>query len=245
MTDPTTPAQAPTPEPAPIWEDFLEIFYAPRAVFERRKAAGFGIPLLVLVVAMTAAFYAGRNAMEPIFDAEFTRGLATAAKQNPNLTPEQLEKGRAFAWGFAPVAVTGYALIAPMLIGVLLWLAGKAVEARQELGAACMVATYALYPRLLEALLNILQALLLGDDRLTSHFALQLGPARFLDHERTSLVLLTLLGRLDLITLWCTALLAVGLSVTGRIPLARAGIAAGVVWLLAGLWPLYGAFRAS
>jgi hypothetical protein len=243
VTDPATPA--PTPEPAALWEDFLEIFYAPRAVFERRKAAGFGIPLLVLVVAMTAAFYAGRHAMEPIFDAEFARGLAAAARQNPGLTPEQLEKGKAFARGFAPVAVTGYALIAPMLIGVLLWLAGKAVEARQELGAACLVATYALYPRLLEGLLNILQALLLSDDRLTSHFALQLGPARFLDYEGTSLVLLTVLGRLDLITLWCTALLAIGLSVTGRVSLARASLAAGAVWFIGGLWPLYGALRAS
>ena len=243
MTDPTTPV-AP-PEPAPVWEDFLEIFYAPRAVFERRKAAGFGIPLLVFVVAMTIAFYAGRNAMEPVFDAEFARGIAVAAKQNPNLTPEQLEKGKAFARGFAPVAVTGYALIAPMLIGLLLWLAGKAVEARQELGTACLVATYALYPRLLETLLNILQALLLGDDRLTSHFALQLGPARFLDYQGTSLVLLTILGRLDLVTLWCTALLAIGLSVTGKVSLTRAGLAAGAVWLISGLWPLWSALRAA
>lgn len=241
MTTPTTPVAA----PAPVWEDFLEIFYSPSAVFERRKASGFGIPLLVFVIGLTAAFYAGRTAMEPIFDAEFARGMAAAAKANPNITPEQMEQGRAFARGFTPVFLTGYALFGPMLIGLLLWLAGKIVEARQELGAACMVATYALYPRLFEALLNILQALLLPSDRLTSHFALQLGPARFLDYNSSSLLLLAILGRLDLITLWCTALLAIGLSVTGRIPLARAGIAAIAVWLVGYIVPLWGALRAS
>jgi hypothetical protein len=244
VTAPTTTDPAPA-KPAPIWEDFLEIFYAPGAVFERRKASGFGIPLLILVVGLTAAFYAGRTAMEPIFDAEFARGMAAATKANPNITPEQMEQGRAFARGIMPVFITGYALVGPILIGLLLWLAGKMVEARQELGAACMVATYALFPRLLEALLNILQALLLPSERLTSHFALQLGPARFLDYENSSLILLTILGRLDLITLWCTALLAIGLSVTGRIPLARAAIAAGAVWLVGYAVPLWGALRAS
>jgi len=240
-----TPSNPVPVAPVPVWEDFLEIFYAPRAVFARRKTSGFGIPLLILVIGLTGAFYAGRDAMDPVFDGEFARGMVAATKANPNITPEQMERGRAFARGLAPVIVTGYALIAPILIGLVLWLAGKLVEARQELGAACMVATYALFPRLLEALLNILQALLLPSERLTSHFALQLGPARFLDYDSSSLVLLTILGRLDLVTLWCTALLAIGLSVTGRIPLARAGIAAGAVWLVGYAVPLWGALRAS
>jgi hypothetical protein len=244
VTNPV-PDPAPPPAPASVWEDFLEIFYAPRAVFERRKSSGFGIPLLVLVVGMTIAFYAGRNAMEPIFDGEFNRGMAQAMKANPSLTPEQMERGRAFARGIVPVIITGYALLGPLVIGLILWLAGKMVDARQELGAACMVATYALFPRLLEALLNVLQALLLPSDSLTSHFALQLGPARFLDYDSASPVVMAILGRCDLITLWSTALLAVGLSVTGRIPLARAAIAAGAVWLAGYILPLWGALRSA
>jgi hypothetical protein len=59
------------------------------------------------------------------------------------------------------------------------------------------------------------------------------------------MVLITILGRLDLITLWCTALLAIGLSVTGRISIQKSAIAAGLVWLIAGLWPLWGAIRAG
>lgn len=241
----TNPVSDPAPAPAPVWEDLLEIFYAPRAVFERRKSSGFGIPLLVLVLGMTIAFYAGRSALEPVFDGEFSRGMAQAMKANPNITPEQMERGRAFARGIIPVIVTGYALLGPLVIGLMLWLAGKMVDARQELGAACMVATYALFPRLLEALLNVLQGLLLPSDSLTSHFAIQLGPARFLDFDSTSLVVLTLLGRCDLITLWCTALLAIGLSVTGRIPMGRAAIAAGAVWIAGFALPLWSALRNS
>ena len=102
-------------------------------MFERRKSAGFGIPLLVLVVGMTIAFYAGRNAMEPIFDGEFNRGMAQAMKANPNITPEQVEQGRAFARGIVPVIITGYALLAPLFIGLTALAGGQ--DGRRAAGA--------------------------------------------------------------------------------------------------------------
>lgn len=231
--------------PVAFWEDVLEIFYAPRAVFERRKSSGFGLPLLVLLVVFTGLFFAGRSLLQPMIDAEFDRGFAQAMKQNPQLTPDKAEQGKAFAKGMAAVFVPAFALVAPLLVGLSLWVFGKFVEARQELGAACMVAVYAFYPRLLESLLNLLQAALLPAEKLTSHYALQLGPARFLDPDQNSLLLITVLGRLDLITLWCTALLAIGLSVTGKIPITKAAIAAALVWLVGGLLPLWGALRAG
>ena len=40
---------------------------------------------------------------------------------------------------------------------------------------------------------------------------------------------------MDLFTIWITVLVAIGLCVTGRIPLAKAAIAAAIVWLVGGL----------
>jgi hypothetical protein len=238
-------SEATTPAKVPFWEDLLEIFYAPKAVFERRKSSGFGLPLVVLVVLIIGMYYAGRGATAPIFDAEYDRSMALAVKQNPTMTQDQIEKGRAIMHGFAGVGIAVFVLLGPMIAGLALWIAGKFVDARQELSAACMVATYAFYPRVLDSLLGWLQALVLPADKLTSHFALQLGPARFLDPDTQSLVLITLLGRLDLITIWCTVLLAIGLSVTGKISINKAAIAAGGVWLIGTLFQLIGPLRAA
>jgi hypothetical protein len=48
-------------------------------------------------------------------------------------------------------------------------------------------------------------------------------------------MLLALLGRVDVFTIWVTVLLAIGLSVTGRISRSKAAIAAGIVWLVGAL----------
>jgi hypothetical protein len=82
------------PASVPFWEDLLEIFYAPRAVFERRKNSGFGLPLLVLFVVGTGLFFVGRSALEPVYDGEIDRGIAQAMKSNPQMTPEMAERGK-------------------------------------------------------------------------------------------------------------------------------------------------------
>ena len=42
-----TPVAAPR---AAIWEDFIDIFYAPSSVFRRREAGNFFIPLAVITI---------------------------------------------------------------------------------------------------------------------------------------------------------------------------------------------------
>ena len=234
----------PAPQPVPIWEDFLEIFYAPRAVFARRAGSGFWVPLVIMYAISLALFFGGRGLMQPMYDAEFDRAMAIQQKMNPGMTPDQVEKGRAIAGKFTTFAVPIILLVVPLLLGFVLWIAGKFVSARQELEAACMVAVYAMFPRVLEGLTNLLQAAVLSPDRLTSRYALQLGPARFVDPD-SHFVLLTILGRFDLITLWCTGLLALGLSITGKVEFKKALVAAAVVWLLPTLWAVWGAMRAA
>ena len=41
--------------------------------------------------------------------------------------------------------------------------------------------------------------------------------------------------RVDVFTIWVTVLLAIGLSVTGKIPRQRAAIAAVIMWLVGAL----------
>src|SRR4030081_1864185 len=84
----------PAPAKAGLWEDFVDIFYAPSSVFARRSDGKFGMPLLFLVVVGTVLFFLTKNAMQPVMDAEFARRSVDMMKKNPNLTAEQLSSGR-------------------------------------------------------------------------------------------------------------------------------------------------------
>ncbi|MEA2763160.1 MAG: hypothetical protein QOD47_2444, partial [Gemmatimonadaceae bacterium] len=66
----------PTPSQTSLWEDFVDIFYAPSSVFARRAGGKFGIALLFLAVACAILAFLTKNAMQPVMDAEFARRTA-------------------------------------------------------------------------------------------------------------------------------------------------------------------------
>jgi hypothetical protein len=239
-----------TPSPierAPsVWEDLLEIFYAPTAVFQRRRETpAFGLALIVFVVLLVGLSFAFRGMMEPVFDVEFKRGMAQAMKQNPALTPEMMEQGKEMGKKFMFVGVALFALLAPIILGLLLWMVGKLFESKAEVGQTIMVATYAMFPRVLETILNAVQMLVLPEDSVTSRFSLTLGVGRFFDADAAGPLVMALVGRLDLFTLWITVLLGIGLAVMGQIPKSRAAMAAIIMWIVGAIPAVWGALRAG
>lgn len=242
--DQTEPLPASAP-PASLWEDFIDIFVSPSEVYERRRTAGFFLPLLVFAVLMTVLFVVGKPVLEPVFDAEYARGIAAAMRQNPQITPDKMEKARAFTEKFQVVGVVFFAFLAPLLTGLALWIVGKFVDAKEDLQAACMVATYAFFPRLLEQVVNIVQGYFLDPATLNGRYRLTLGVGRFFDPDTVSPVLLAIVGRIDVFTIWVTVLLAIGLAVVARIPRRRAAIAAAIVWVIGMLPGLFGALKQS
>jgi hypothetical protein len=221
--------------PAAIWEDFVDIFYAPSAVFRRREKGNIFIPMAVVTILCASLFYLNSGALQPMFDAEFDRAMATAMRQNPNIPPEATDRMRGFAMRMQQVAMFIFIPLAIFGVGVTTWLTGKLVDATQTFRAALVVAAYAYAPRIVDGVLHGLQALFLDPSELDGRFRLSLGIGRFLDPDTVSPLLLAIVGRVDLITIWITVLIAIGLCVTGRIPLRRAAIAAAIVWLVGGL----------
>ena len=243
-TSSPAPAGAATPSaPASWWEDFIDIFYAPAQVFARRESSGFGIPMLVVTLMLALIAIANSGAMQPIMDAEFTRATAAAMKKNPQVTAEMMAKGRAFGEAISKYGAFVFVPVGIFLTGLVLWIVGKFFDARQTLGAAIMVASYAFVPRIVEGVLNGVQLLLLDPATLNGRFRLSLGLGRFLDPDTASPVLVALLGRIDVFTIWITVLLAIGLAVTGKIPRSRAAIAGVLVWVIGALPSLLGALR--
>jgi hypothetical protein len=236
----TTPVSV---APASWWEDFIDILYTPSTVFARRAASGFGIPMLVVTLLIGAIFIANSNVLQPMMDAEFTRGAAAAIKKNPQITMEQMDTFRGYTEKFSKVLVFVMMPVTMFLVGLALWLVGKLVDAKQTVGAAIMVASFAFVPRVLESVLNGVQGLLMDPASLNGRYRLTLGVGRFLDPDTTSPLMLALVGRIDLITIWVTVLLAIGLAVTGKIPRGKAAIAAVIVWILGALPGVLGALR--
>ena len=238
MTD-SAPA-APTPDKASLAEDFVDIFFSPGAVFARREKSGFFLVMCILTILLGGLFLANRGVMQGIMDTEFARAMAETAKQNPAMTEQQIAMGRKVAdfltsfGGFIRVPV------AILLTGLGAWVTGKLLEARLSYTAATMIATYSFMPRIIEAFTVSAQGFLLDTDALTGRYQLTLGVGRFLD-PTMSPGLLGLVGRVDIFTLWVTALLAIGIAVIGKLPREKAILAGVVMWAfgaLPALWTL-------
>src|SRR5678816_4165799 len=128
MTEPTvssrdgeldsTPAPPPKQEKASLLDDFMDIFYAPSAVFARRANKSFWVPLLIVAVLIGVIYFANRDLIDPIMEAEFAR----AAAKNPQMqqmTPEQLAAARKVGGMFATVGAFVFAPITLLLLSLI------------------------------------------------------------------------------------------------------------------------------
>jgi hypothetical protein len=234
-------------EPAPaktgLWEDFVDIFYAPSSVFARRSDGKWGMPLLFLVVAGVVLLFLTKNAMQPIMDAEFARNSAAMMKRNPNLTAEQLSAGRGFFEAAGPFIFGVFIAIGVIATGIVLWLVGKLFDAKESVAAALMIATYSEVPRIVQILVNAAQALFMSPEKLNSMNSVGFNLARFMDPDKASAVAIALASRFDLFAIWITVLLAIGLHVVGKIPKRQAAIVAAITWVIGALPTVFGALR--
>lgn len=235
----------PAPAKAGLWEDFVDIFYAPSSVFARRSDGKFGLALLFLVIVGTVLYFATRNAMQPIMDAEFTRQSAAAMRKNPSLTAEQMATGRNFFEMLGPVFFAVILTITVLGTGLILWVVGKLFDAKESVAAAMMIATYAEVPRIVQILTNAAQGLIMSPEKLNSANSVGFNLARFMNPDTASAVMIALAARVDLFTIWVTVLLAIGLHVVGKIPKQQAYIAAAITWVVGALPALFGALRSG
>ena len=240
--DATPSAQPVKPEKSSLLDDFMDIFYAPSSVFARRATRSFWVPLLIVTVLLGVIFIANRDLIDPIMEAEFARSMANDPRM-AQMSPEQVEAGRRIAGTFATVGAFVMTPILLLALGVVIWIVGKFFDAAQTLNAAITVSTFSYVPRIVEGIVNRVQGLLIDPSTLDSRYSLSLGLGRFFDPDTANPILLGLIGRIDVFTIWVTILIAIGIAVTGKVSRARAAIAAAIVWLVGALPSLAGAFR--
>jgi hypothetical protein len=234
MTESTAAAPS-KPAQSSFWEDVIDIFFQPADVFRRRENRSVWPPMLFVSISIGIIFFATFNTLEPIFAAEFTRRTAKVLASNPQVTQDLLDKQRAIGENFTRYGISVVMLVTMFILGVIAWLLGKVVGSKQTFQAALVVAAWSYMPRVIGAVLGGVQGLLMDPAKLTGQLAISLSPARFMDPDATNPVLYQFLGRLDLITIWVTVLLAIGLYVTGKVTKERAVIFGILIWLVGSL----------
>lgn len=221
------------------WDDYLDVYVAPSRLFERRSDGKFGHAMLVFIIAAAVLYFATRTAMEPIISAEFERGMAA----NPNLTPEQMETGRKFAGVAGGIFVLIGTPVMLLLLGGIIWIVSRILGKALSYSQGATIATFAMFPRLLESVVSAVQALLMDEQTLNSRYRVSLGLGRFFDQQTANPVMLALLGRIDVFTLWVTILIGLGIKVMGRTSTGQAVVGAVLVWLAGSIPMLLQALR--
>lgn len=221
------------PEPA-IWEDYVDIFYAPRDVFARRGKNRWMLSLAVLTVVLGILVFAMNELYAPVYQAM----IADAVRENApaGLTAEEMANYRNIAMMSATIgSIVSFPLMT-IVLGFGIWLVGKTFGSIEPLSGGLLIAVYSQFPRLIQTAIMLVQGLIIDVDRMDSMAEAALSPARFFPGEPSDL-LTGAMERFNPFTLWCTVLIGIGLMVRGRLGRTEAALAATVIWLLA-LFPV-------
>jgi len=213
---------------APFWEDIVDIYLAPRSVFERRRDASYVPALITITLAVTVLMVPFQLSMGDVMAAAMREALANSGAEIPTAQLEQMARVSLFT---APLGALVVTPIAALLTGLVIWGTAALFGARMTFKAGVLIATFAAFPRVWTMITSTLQATLLSP---TGPHQVSLGPARFMD-AAGSPVLVAALGRLDILVLWSAALVAVGVATVAGAPRGRAWAVAAVVWVVSSL----------
>jgi hypothetical protein len=218
-------------------EDFVDIFVSPAKVFARRAKASPIVPYLVVCVVMIVIFFASRNVLTPIFDAQIQKSLALQMKTNPQFTPEMAEKAKPMIG--ITVAVAGVVGVPILLLvsGLILWVVGRFfMGGTLTYGTALLITSFSWFPRLISGMITLVEGLTMDVGKMTSPYQLSIALSRLFDPAGMSDGMYQLLGGIDLFAIWGTVLCVIGLMHAGKLEKSKA-ITAGVIIFVVGCLP--------
>lgn len=221
---------AATPASGGLMDDLMEIFTAPSKVFERRRDSGYGKQLLVLVVLAVIIGLATMGLTEVFWDAQFQLTMQQAAEKGQPMPAEAVNVGRTMLkWGGA----LGSALMLPIFVWIgalFVMLGAKVAGASVSYKQGALIVTLASFPRLLAPIIMAVLGLVMDPQSIRGVSDGVLGASRFFDPMTTSPMVLGVLASVELTSLWSVALMAIGISVVGRVSRSSGWVGAAVVF---------------
>ena len=215
-----------------VLEDLLEVMWAPAKVFDRSRAKGVGMYMAVLTLISLVIVLATKGLIQPYIDANFYLQMQQMAAKGTPMPAEAAAAAQKFAgYGFLAAGVMMVPLGA-VLTGFLVWIGGKVASANCSYGQAMLIATLASVPKVLSFIVTAAQGALVDPQSIRSFSDAALGAARFVDPVSTSPALTALLSNIDVFNIWQLVIMAIGLSVVGRVERSAGFIGAFVGWAL-------------
>jgi hypothetical protein len=242
MTEPSA-ATAPTPpDNASMAEDFVDIFVSPAKVFARRAKASPFVPYLVVCLVLIALFFASKNVLAPVFDAQMQKQMAIQMKANPQLTQDMVDKMKPMmAISFNVAGVIGVPILL-LFVALILWIVGRFfMGGALTYGTALLIIAYSSFPRIISGAISVGEGLVMDVTKLTSPYQLSISPARFFDPASMSDGAYQMLGQLDLFSIWGIVLIVIGLQQAAKLDKTKATIT-GVILFVCGCLPAIWAF---
>jgi hypothetical protein len=213
-----------------VFEDVLEVLWAPAKVFDRSRAKGVGMYILVLTVSTLVLMFATKGLIQPYIDANFYLQMQQMAAKGTPMPAEAAAAAQKFSsYGFLASGVLMIP-IGAVLTGLLVWIGGKVASASVTYGQAMLIATLASVPRVLSFIATAVQGAMVDPQSIRSFSDAALGAARFVDPAAASPALTAMLSNLDLFNIWQLVLMAIGISVVGRVERSAGVVGALVAW---------------
>lgn len=205
------------------WEDYVDVFFSPAELFERRAHDRLAPPLITLLL-LAMAFYA---IMLPATAAIMRAGML----ENPEAAQAMSQFGTLFqVLGGIFVPVTYLVVIA--FAATMLTFGGRMADVRVEFSRAMLIATYAAFVYLLAQIAGGVAVLVHGEAGLDVIRDTSFGVLRFVGDAQMDGALVAVLRRFEIFAIWQALLWAIGLRVIYRISFTRAGLIAAVTWIV-------------
>jgi hypothetical protein len=225
-TDPYPTAPRPTTS---AWEDVLDIFYAPRAVFERRRDGKYWVALLVLGIGSGLAYFLAQQLNDAVQEGEMARLIRTG-----QLTAAQVEQGKPLTdklRTFLPFLLPVLVAIGAWVNGFIIWLLARFMGGKLQYGQATAIAVLASLPELLGRVFIGVQSLFLDTSAVAHKYSFSLNAARFMSGDAGNWMLK--LGALaDPFVVWGLVLVGMGAWIIGGMEKEKAAVLAIVVGLI-------------
>ena len=246
MTEPALAAAA-SPKDTSLWEDFIDVLYAPARVFERRRGRGFGPQLFILAVLFGIVAAATMSLTRPLMDRQMDLQLSQMRKNG--MTEEQITSARAFTERIAPLSAIGapsigLLVVVPLIALVLLGIARAAGASALNFSGAGLITTYSIVPALLTALVGAALLLVIDPEKLPLLQQMTVGPVLLLGRD-ASPVLVALATRFGVAEIWSVFITAAGVRVLGKQSAGSAMAVALMSWALGTVFAVLIGLRAA
>jgi hypothetical protein len=245
----SSPLVTPSPfdlEPAPkakaagfwsTWEDALDIFYSPTAVFQRRLDGRYGLALIILIALSIGVYYLSAQVNEAIFDIEFKKSIAAQAAAGRPMSEKDLAAAKQVSEKFASFFVFVlpiFSAVAAWVTGLILRLLGNLMGGRFTYAQATALGVLAGFPEVLNRAAVGAQGLVLDPSTITSKYSFAVSAARFLP-DTTNSIVLKCAAIADPFVLWSAFLVGLGAHILGNMEKEKAAVLAIIYTILSSL----------